>query len=83
MINDGPVTIIANEIQTDDNTGINKLWGNAIYKDTAQGVSVLANYIESDKNNGSFLLLIRGQTETVKSVRRRPSDRLQKNISVQ
>lgn len=54
IINDGPVTIIANEIETDDFTGINKLHGNAIYKDTAQGISILANYIESDKNSGSF-----------------------------
>jgi len=54
VIQDGAVTVIANEIETDDVTGISKLHGNAVFKDTAQGVSILANYIESDKNKGSF-----------------------------
>lgn len=54
IIHDGPSTVIANQIDTDDNTGISILTGNAIYKDTAQGISLLANYIVSDKNTGSL-----------------------------
>ena len=37
-ITDGAVRIIANEVETDDNTGINKLRGNAVFVDTAQGI---------------------------------------------
>lgn len=54
VIKDGAVTIIANEVETDDVTGISKLIGSAVFKDTAQGISILANYIESDKSKGSF-----------------------------
>lgn len=54
VIKDGAVTIIANTVETDDSTGINKLKGNAIYKDTAQGVAVMGNYIEANKKEGSF-----------------------------
>lgn len=54
VIQDGAVTIIANEVETDDVTGISKLKGSAVFKDTAQGVAILANYIESDKKAGSF-----------------------------
>lgn len=53
-ITDGAVRIIANEVETDDSTGINKLRGNAVFVDTAQGISVLANYIESNRNEGWF-----------------------------
>lgn len=54
VIQDGAVTVIANEVETDDVTGISKLRGTAVFKDTAQGIAILANYIESDKNKGSF-----------------------------
>ncbi|MBC7830073.1 MAG: hypothetical protein H7122_20170 [Chitinophagaceae bacterium] len=54
VITDGALKIIANEVETDDSTGINKLRGNAVFIDTAQGVSVLANYIESNRNEGWF-----------------------------
>ncbi len=45
---------IANSVVTDDKTGITKLSGNAVHIDSAQGVSVLANYIESRREDGSF-----------------------------
>lgn len=54
IIEDGAVKIIANQIERDDNTGINKLTGNAVYTDTAQGISVLANLIEANRNEGTF-----------------------------
>ncbi|MGZ5245575.1 MAG: OstA-like protein [Flavitalea sp.] len=54
VIKDGAVTIIANEVETDDNTGISKLIGSAVFKDTSQGISIIANYIESNKLKGSF-----------------------------
>lgn len=55
VIRDGPVTIIANQVDTDDNTGESVLTGNAVFKDTAQGVSVLANSIVSNRNAGTML----------------------------
>ena len=55
VIKDKAVTIIANTVDTDDSTGISILTGNAIFKDSAQGVSVLANSIVSNRNTGSML----------------------------
>lgn len=54
VIEDGATTITANEIETDDKTGTNKLKGNAVYKDTAQGIIVLANLIEANRDSGEF-----------------------------
>lgn len=54
VITDGPMIIIANKVDTDDNTGMSILTGNAVYKDTAEGVSVLANSIVSNRNTGSM-----------------------------
>ena len=55
IIHDGATIVIANDIQTDDKTGINILTGNAVFKDTAQGIAVLANSILSNRNEGWFL----------------------------
>jgi lipopolysaccharide assembly outer membrane protein LptD (OstA) len=55
VIKDGAMIIIAEQVDTDDNTGISVLTGNAVFKDTAQGVSVLANSIISNRNNGSMV----------------------------
>jgi lipopolysaccharide export system protein LptA len=55
IITDGPMTIIANQVDTDDNTGTSILTGNAIFRDTAQGVSVLANSIVSNRNAGTMI----------------------------
>jgi lipopolysaccharide export system protein LptA len=54
ILKDGAVTIIANSIDSDDSTGVSKLRGNAVYVDTAQGVSVLANFIEANRGDGTF-----------------------------
>jgi lipopolysaccharide export system protein LptA len=55
ILTDGPVRIIANSIDSDDSTGISKLRGNVVYVDTAQNVSVLANYIDVNRDDGTFL----------------------------
>lgn len=52
---DGPTTIIADNIDSDDSTGISILTGRAVYIDTAQGISVLANKINANRIDGSFL----------------------------
>ncbi len=57
-IQDGAVTIIANEVETDDVTGISKLRGNAVFKDSAQGIAVLANAMESNKEAGTLLATV-------------------------
>lgn len=54
IIRDGKTLIIAESVDTDDKTGISILRGNAVYVDSAQGVSVLANYIESHRIEGTF-----------------------------
>ncbi len=55
IIKDGPTTTIADNIDTDDNTGISILTGNAVFKDTAQGLSLLANSIVVNKNSGTMV----------------------------
>lgn len=55
VLKDGPVTIVATSIDSDDSTGISILRGNAVYVDTAQGISVLANRIDANRNDGTFL----------------------------
>jgi lipopolysaccharide export system protein LptA len=55
IIHDGAAKIIADQIETNDSTGINKLTGNAVYIDSAQGVSVLANRIDVNRIEESFL----------------------------
>jgi lipopolysaccharide export system protein LptA len=54
VLNDKATKIIANTIDTDDSTGVSLLRGNAVYIDTAQGVSVLANFIEANNKDGTF-----------------------------
>jgi hypothetical protein len=45
----------ADDIITDDSTGLSKLWGNAIFADSAQGQVLGGNYIEvNSKNNNLF-----------------------------
>jgi lipopolysaccharide export system protein LptA len=71
VITDGAVKIIANEVETDDSTGINKLRGSAVFIDTAQGLSVLANHIETNRNDGWFratqhpLMIIKQESDSI------------------
>jgi lipopolysaccharide export system protein LptA len=55
VLNDGAVKIIADNIDSDDSTGISNLRGNAVYIDSAQGVSILANSIKANRDDGTFL----------------------------
>lgn len=55
ILKDGAVTVIADNIDSDDSTGVSILRGNAVYVDTAQGTSVLANHIVANRNDGTFL----------------------------
>jgi lipopolysaccharide export system protein LptA len=55
IIKDGAVTVIADEVETDDRTGGNRLIGNALFRDTVQGVAVLANYIYTERETGYFM----------------------------
>jgi len=54
-IQDGPVFITAETIDTNEGNGISILTGNAVYRDTAEGVSVLADKIGVDRNNDAML----------------------------
>jgi lipopolysaccharide export system protein LptA len=70
VLNDGAVRIIADNI-SNDSTGISILRGNAVYVDTAQGVSVLGNLIEANRDEGSFratqhpLMIIKQEKDSV------------------
>ncbi|HUP12261.1 MAG TPA: OstA-like protein, partial [Niastella sp.] len=71
ILKDGTTTIIANSIDSDDSTGISILRGNAVYIDTAQGISVLANRIDANRIDGSFfatqhpLLIIKQDKDSI------------------
>jgi len=55
MINDGSQFITGDNIQFDDSTGKSVATGNAVFRDTTQGVSVIANLMISDKKTNSLL----------------------------
>ncbi|AEV97595.1 hypothetical protein A4D02_30160 [Niastella koreensis] len=69
-LKDGAVRITADKVDN-DNEGKSILRGNAVYVDTAQGVSVLANYIEANNQEGSFwatqrpLLIIKQDKDSI------------------
>jgi lipopolysaccharide export system protein LptA len=70
-IQDGPVFISAIDINTNDSTGISILTGNAVYTDTAQGVSILANLIETNRDSGTMratrspLMIIKQENDSI------------------
>jgi len=70
-IQDGPVFITAETIDTNEGNGISILTGNAVYRDTAEGVSVLANRIETWRDKGSFratqqpLMIIKQENDSI------------------
>lgn len=63
--------IVANQIDRDDQTGISLLTGNAVYIDSAQGVSVLANRIQANSNDASFfatqqpLMILKQESDSI------------------
>lgn len=54
-IEDGAVRVTSDRMTNNDSTGENVLDGNAIYVDTAQGVSILAGRIYANNKLGEFL----------------------------
>lgn len=56
-IQDGAVFITAVDIMSNDSTGISVLTGNAVYTDTAQGVSILAGQIHTNRDSGTMLAI--------------------------
>jgi lipopolysaccharide export system protein LptA len=71
QIQDGATFITANNINSNDSTGISILTGNAVYIDTAQGVSVLANLIETNRDSGTMratrspLMIIKQEADSI------------------
>ena len=55
VITDGSQSITGESVHIDDSTGISTAMGHAIYKDTTQGVVMIADYMISDKKKNTFL----------------------------
>lgn len=55
IITDGSQQITGDDVNIDDSLGISTAIGHAVYKDTAQGISIRANYMINNKKNSSFL----------------------------
>lgn len=55
IIKDGKITIIANEVFTNDSTGMSIARGNAIIVDTAQGMTIIGGEIIRNNKTESFL----------------------------
>lgn len=70
-INDGSQTITADDIHFDDSVGISTATGNAVYRDTAQGFSVIANSLVADKKNNTLLatqkplMILKGDKDSI------------------
>ncbi len=54
-IEDSTTVLDADDVAFDDSTGFSEANGNVVYKDTAQGVTILANNLKSNKKTSSFL----------------------------
>jgi len=71
VIRDGSLSITANEAETDDKTGINKFRGNAVLIDSAEGIIVIANYMEVSRNDNSFfatqqpLMILKQESDSI------------------
>ncbi len=54
-IEDSTTILDADDVAFDDSTGFSEANGNVVYKDTAQGITILANNLKSNKKTESFL----------------------------
>jgi len=54
-ITDGAQSIVGDHVEFDDSTGISLATGNAVFVDTAQGLSLLANYMIVNKKTNTML----------------------------
>ncbi len=58
-IEDGSLTVTGDVIANDDESGIVQIRGRGILKDTAKGISILANEIFVNKNTDAFLATVK------------------------
>lgn len=58
-IYDGKTVLIADEVANDDSTGFGEANGNVIYKDTAQGYTILANNMKSNQKESAILATVK------------------------
>ena len=59
VITDGSQLITGDNVNVDDSTGINTADGNADYRDTAQGVRLIADHMISNRKKNTFLATMR------------------------
>lgn len=70
-IKDGSQAITADDIHFDDSVGLSTATGNAVYRDTAQGFSVIANSLVADKKNNTLLatqkplMILKGDKDSI------------------
>jgi lipopolysaccharide export system protein LptA len=55
VITDGAQLITGDDVNVDDSTGINTADGNADYRDTSQGVRLIADHMVSNRKKNTFL----------------------------
>ena len=55
VITDGSQNLTGREVHIDDSTGVYTAQGNAVYKDTTQGVTLYSDYMISNKKTNTFL----------------------------
>jgi len=55
VITDGSQLITGRDVHVDDSTGISTADGNADYRDTAQGIRLIADHMISDRKKNTFL----------------------------
>ena len=55
VIKDGTTFVTGDDVGFDDNTGDSYARGNAVFRDTAQGISILANDLKANKKNNTLL----------------------------
>ena len=58
-IEDGSLTVTGDQIANDDSTGIVQIRGRGVLRDTAKGISILANEIFVNKNTDAFLATVK------------------------
>jgi lipopolysaccharide export system protein LptA len=54
-ITDGSQAITADSIRFDDSLGLSTAKGNSVFRDTAQNIVVISNYMQGNKKTNSFL----------------------------
>ena len=54
IIKDGTTVVIGDDVGFDDVTGESYARGNAVFRDTAQGISILANDLQASKKNNTI-----------------------------